>query len=73
MNCKDCESWTRKDNLPHIGTCSNKKLIGSDGKDGYSTRLEEVASDGMIVETDEGWGMFTGELFGCIHFFPKRS
>jgi hypothetical protein len=30
--------------------------------------LDVVPSDGVVYETDEGWGFYTGPDFGCVHF-----
>lgn len=33
---------------------------------GYGVSKEEVASDEVLVEDDEGWGMMVGPAFGCV-------
>jgi len=44
---------------------------GGNGKDGYSTPLEDVADNEVIVETDEGWGALMGPKFGCVLWEAK--
>lgn len=48
-----------------LGTCRNPKHI-------YGYRREtSVKEDGVIIENDEGWGMFTGPKFGCVNWSAK--
>jgi hypothetical protein len=36
---------------------------------GYQS-ADSVPDDGMIIESDEGWGMEVGPLFGCVNGEP---
>lgn len=72
MRCRNCEFYWKID-LKH-GDCSCEKF-----KKGYNYSFytecsdEEILSDSVIVENDEGWGFRVGGDFGCIHFKDGRN
>ncbi len=65
INCKDCRFWEKGRQTP-LGQCSCPKMMY-----GYGTNDRECMPDGVMLENDEGWGMYTGPMFGCIHAESK--
>lgn len=47
-------------------TCDHEKILT-----GYSHFNENLPSNGMIVENDEGWALIIGPDFGCVNFEQK--
>ena len=61
--CINCRHVVRdRDEL----TCEHEKF-----KFGYGCLPEDIPSDGLHIENNEGWGWFVGPDFGCIHFEEK--
>ncbi len=56
--CKTCKFYIPED--IYLYTCHCPKM-----KYGYGK--QDVDSDGVLIEDDEGWGMIPGPDFGCIH------
>lgn len=78
--CKDCKHWHggesgQLDDLRYA--CSSLKFTGSYRlthliiEDGVRKEHPEVASDEVIVESDEGWDFSPGPDFGCLHHEAK--
>lgn len=72
--CETCMWWGQEPNQEFewrkVDMDSNQKYqqCGCPKFDyGYRIPFKDVALDGAIIESDEGWGWFTGALFGCIH------
>lgn len=61
--CENCNFWTQLLDSP-LGQCSSPKFV-------YEYGDPDIDMDGVQVEIDEGWGLFCGPRFGCIHFQPK--
>jgi hypothetical protein len=59
--CYTCIHWVSDDT--RLGTCQHPKHLA-----GYRWLKVDIPDDGIIVEDDEGWGMFTGKLFGCVNW-----
>jgi hypothetical protein len=73
MTCQMCIYWKLSDNKrcpSGYGECNNSKFQAGYYSEPY--HLQEYEQDGVLLENDEGWSMFTGPLFGCIHFVLKR-
>jgi hypothetical protein len=49
-----------------FGECASKKFVGSYHHEADIERGEAV-EDSVFVEPDEGWEMYTGREFGCVH------
>ena len=69
MFCGECQHW-RQGCLElrygrDLGSCNCSKFILAYGN-------QDVPVDGVQVESDEGWGFFSGRFFGCIHFVKKE-
>lgn len=64
QRCGDCEHWHHRQ--AHLGQCY--KWYGGNGQDGYVWKNEDIPLNGVVVETDEGWGAYTGREFGCVLF-----
>ena len=74
MICSNCRYWTRgvvRTTNPfnaatyaerHLGGCACPKF-----RFGYGIEQHNIAPDEVLIEDDEGWGIMTGEDFGCIH------
>lgn len=73
MKCNSCKWWgmspeslgaSRKnmDDNP-LRQCGMPKF-----KYGYRYKFTDIPEDGAMIEYDEGWGMFTGAKFGCVHW-----
>ncbi len=63
MRCKNCKYW---EGFGILGDCSSPKWLR-----GYHITDEEISSDDVLVEDDEGWGMHSAPEFGCVHFMEK--
>ena len=59
--CKTCKHWTG-DSFDGFRTCEHPKFHYS-----YHTTPDEIQPDEIIIEPDEGWGMYSGPEFGCVH------
>lgn len=76
MHCKDCTFWTlgghedfTTDEVPtQFGSCTQVAWVRS-----YDRRDPALTWAGVLVEEDEGWGFFTGPLFGCVHFEARSA
>jgi hypothetical protein len=69
MRCKDCKYYCKleqpKEDLPrHAGTCQSPRW-------GFGYGTIDTVLDFIHVENDEGWGMYCGPEFGCVHFEAK--
>jgi hypothetical protein len=65
-NCKTCKHWGNlraSDKRTRLKTCDHPLHIY-----GYNTTIDKIPDDGILVEDDEGWGMLTGPMFGCVHY-----
>jgi hypothetical protein len=40
---------------------------------GYGVNKKHLPANGALIEHDEGWGMFTGLGFGCIHWTAQTD
>lgn len=54
ITCKECKYYTAKD-----GNCSRWNT-------GYQYDKNNMPSNEVLIEDDEGWGMICGPDFGCI-------
>ena len=61
--CGDCKHWEKSANSDRVGSCSR-------WQQGYNIRLDEIEVGGVLVEDDEGWGMWSDKEFGCSLFSP---
>lgn len=70
--CKNCRHYHPNkggnsgtvDFPPTLGRCYRWR--GGDGSGGYSWKPSEIASNEVVVETDEEWGAQMGPDFGCV-------
>jgi hypothetical protein len=65
--CRDCKWWgdgERHTENGHLRTCINEEKLDM----GYSGTPATAGKDGVLIERDEGWGMFSAPYFGCVHF-----
>lgn len=71
-NCKNCAYWKRYDHTVYkrLGNCLAWR--GGDGEGGYGWGEDEIPDNGVVVETDEGWGAYTGPEFGCVLFKERE-
>jgi len=69
MNCKDCKFWSGNE----YEFCGLKQCCSPKKKEGYHVQAEEIDANGVLVEDDEGWGMMTGPMFGCVNFSKKEN
>lgn len=68
--CQHCRYWVSSNDFKgRLGNCH--RWIGGDGGGGYGWSADEIPDDGVVVETDEGWGAYTGKKFGCVLFKDK--
>lgn len=70
-NCETCTYWHTMDHdegmTGRMGNCDCPLMLY-----GYrTTASEEIKEKGAIIEDDEGWGMYTGKNFGCVHWRNK--
>lgn len=77
MRCGDCKHYRPNETNDNtgstpvpIGLGSCHRWRGGDGMYGYGWSPEEIASNEVVVETDEGWGAQMGPDFGCVLFEP---
>jgi len=72
MYCKDCKYWKTRGFSDCVIETDNQQLIMKQcccPRWLYGYGYYKKLRDGDIsVEDDEGWGAFTSEHFGCIHF-----
>jgi len=64
MRCKNCKYWER---YKIVGSCQSPRWLR-----GYRVTDEEMMPDGVNLEDDEGWGMYSAPEFGCVHFMEKE-
>ena len=64
-HCEMCKFW-KKMKKYNLGDCSCDKF-----RTGYYLKFEDIQSDEILIEDDEGWGFHTGGNFGCIHHERK--
>lgn len=59
--CKDCKHYRPATDRywAGLGWCDR-------WKQGYGVERYEVADNEVVVENDEGWGMYMGPDFGCV-------
>ena len=55
--CKTCAHFVPESD--GYGSCSRWLR-------GYAVKLEDMTSNDVLVEDDEGWGMVVGPDFGCV-------
>lgn len=65
MRCGDCRHYHPRKNS-HLGQCHRWR--GGNGRDGYAWHPDDIPLNGVVVETDEGWGAAMGPDFGCVLF-----
>jgi hypothetical protein len=73
VTCKECAFWAPSNESrcpPTFGWCGSQHV-----KPGYFSYTSKHFSDthnltasDIAVEDDEGWSLFTGPDFGCIHW-----
>jgi hypothetical protein len=68
MRCATCKHYTPNVN-GHLGSCARWR--GGDGSDGYGWVPKEIPINGVVVETDEGWGARMGPEFGCVLWMTR--
>lgn len=61
--CRNCKWWTKETNQLDIRTCTNPNFTF-----GYKKGYDDIASDEIVIENDEGWGCLMGGDFGCVHW-----
>jgi len=64
VRCASCKYWGTSPGErgnPRLRSCDHPKHVQS-----YQSSAK-VPDDGMIIESDEGWGMEVGPLFGCVN------
>jgi hypothetical protein len=64
VRCASCKYWGTKPGErgnPRLRSCNHPKHVM-----GYQSAAA-VPDDGMIIESDEGWGIEVGPLFGCVN------
>lgn len=66
MNCKTCKFFvperrhrTASLNVDGYGSCTRWNT-------GYGYDVDEMPSNEVLVENDEGWAMVVGPDFGCV-------
>lgn len=74
MTCKDCKYFAgtgTRNGTTYInsGECLSPKFHRGYCYEAPEPFVEEP--DAVLVEDDEGWGIFVGRDFGCIHFKAK--
>jgi hypothetical protein len=58
--CKTCRHFTPEPNYPRgFGSCDR-------WTQGYGYSPEDLKSNEVLVENDEGWAMVCGPDFGCV-------
>lgn len=68
--CQHCKHWIQVAGISDgrcpagYGMCACPMIYY-----GYSCAddIEKSDTDRAVIENDEGWGMFTGPDFGCVH------
>jgi len=69
MKCKDCKHWIESEHYSDVlHSCDHPKA-----KIGYRYNPDDIPTDGVWIENDEGWGWFTGPEFGCVNFEEKKD
>lgn len=70
MLCKNCKHFSRTAQFE--GKCLNRNFKYGYGQSftDYDTEdnFYNVHPNQVLIEDDEGWGMYVGQDFGCIHF-----
>lgn len=64
-NCGLCGNWGQRTDS-QFGYCRSVKIIRRIW--GPGTELHKIEPDCAVVENDEGWGICTGIMFGCVHW-----
>lgn len=64
-NCGLCAHWGQKQDL-QFGDCRTANIVRREW--GPGIEFHEIAPDCAVVENDEGWGICTGIMFGCVHW-----
>lgn len=76
-HCRDCQHYhpnkggtSGSTDFPNsLGSCHRWR--GGDGNGGYGWKPSDIASNEVVVETDEGWGAQMGPDFGCVLWTPR--
>jgi len=67
--CETCVHWHIAENQHRapdgFGECFCPSMLF--GYYGGENELVGVKPFEVVIENDEGWGMFTGPQFGCVH------
>lgn len=71
--CRHCKWWSYADVWREDPKRKTKPCRHPSVKRGYHYRDQDIPDDGVNVEDDEGWGLVTGPLFGCVHWEEKPS
>lgn len=72
VRCKNCSHWgldrvyAGRDEKARLKSCSSDAFR-------ISYFANDTPDNGVDVESDEGWGFFTGPEFGCVHFNLRAS
>ena len=65
--CSTCKHWKPAhntwDSASKFRTCVQPAFIY-----GYAAVPKDVPDNGALIENDEGWGIITNPLFGCINW-----
>lgn len=64
--CRTCDHY----NQDATKWCSSPKMLYGYGSTGP---IEDQASDTVVIEDDEDWGMRPGPGFGCVHRSDKEK
>lgn len=59
--CGSCKHWGPALNSDRVGACSRWKT-------GYNFTVDDIGAGEVVVEDDEGWGMYSDKEFGCTLF-----
>lgn len=68
MKCRACHYYHPLEGS-HLGSCH--KWLGGNGGSSYGWKGKDIPMNGVVVETDEGWGAYMGPDFGCVLFEPR--
>jgi len=77
MHCKNCtyfdlgvpgseREFLNTNQPPTFGQCNSEKFVAT-----YSPDDTDWTPDMVVLEVDEGWSMYVGPEFGCLHWREK--
>lgn len=61
ITCKECRYWIEGEKKGY------KTCYSPDHLQGYYHHLKDLKSNQILIENDEGWGLYTGSDFGCVN------